>query len=115
MLTTKAVSIPTTTVKQPEPTTTVKSETTSAETATTKKPETEDANEVKVAPAPGSHHIVGGILLPIFIVLAFVCGVFAIRKYDLIERAHGFIRHRQQETRYNGLMENDFDDDPLLI
>lgn len=77
-------------------------------------PET-DKNDVKVLPAPEPHHILGGILLPIFIVLGFIGAVFAVRKYDLIERAHGFIRNRNQQARYNGLMENDFDDDPLLI
>lgn len=87
---------------------------TSTTTTTTLKPEA-DTSEVKVAPAPEPHHILGGILLPIFIVLGFIGAVFAIRKYDLIERAHGFIRNRNQQGRYNGLMENDFDDDPLLI
>lgn len=87
---------------------------TSTAPPTTKKTES-DKNDVKVAPAPQTHHILGGILLPMFIVLAFIAGVFAIRKYDLIERAHGYIRNRNQQTRYNGLMENDFDDDPLLI
>jgi type IV secretory pathway VirB10-like protein len=94
----------TTTTKAPAP----------ATTESTKKGES-DKNDVKVAPAPSSSHVFGGIFLPIFIVLAFIGGVFAIRKYDLIERAHGYIRNRNQQTRYNGLMENDFDDDPLLI
>lgn len=99
-----------------EPSTTATTTTTTATIPTTKKPEpTEDKNEPKIAPAPEAHHVLGGILLPIMIVLAFLGGVFAIRKYDLIERAHGFIRSRNQQTRYNGLMENDFDDDPLLI
>lgn len=83
-------------------------------TTTTKKPES-DKNDVKVAPAPEPHHVLGGILLPIFIVLAFIGAVFAIKKYDLIERAHGYVRSRNQQARYNGLMENDFDDDPVLI
>lgn len=83
-------------------------------TTATKEPES-DKNEVKIAPAPASHHLVGGILLPLMIVLAFLGAVIAIRKYDLIERAQGYVRGRNQATRYNGLMENDFDDDPLLI
>lgn len=114
---TKVAEVTTTTTKptaKTEPSTTTT--TTTATTPTTKKPEpTEDKNEPKIAPAPGAHHLLGGILLPIMVVLAFIGGVFAIRKYDLIERAHGFIRNRNQQTRYNGLMENDFDDDPLLI
>lgn len=98
--------------KPTEPATTPTSTTTT--TTTTKKPEA-DKSDVKVAPAPEPHHIFGGILLPIFIVLGFIGLVFAVRKYNLIERAHGYIRNRNQQTRYNGLMENDFDDDPLLI
>lgn len=100
----------TTTAAKPKPT----EATTTKATTSTKKPET-DKSDVKVSPAPEPHHILTGILLPIFIVLAFIGTVFTIRKYDLIERAHGYIRNRNQQTRYNGLMENDFDDDPLLI
>jgi cobalamin biosynthesis Mg chelatase CobN len=102
--TTTSSSTTTTTTKAPAP----------ATTEPTKKGES-DKSDVKVAPAPSSSHVFGGIFLPIFIVLAFIGAVFAVRKYDLIERAHGFIRNRNQQTRYNGLMENDFDDDPLLI
>jgi hypothetical protein len=62
-------------------------------------------------------HFMSGFGLPLLIVVAFICTVFAIRKYDLFERAHNYIRNRgtqQPQTRYDGL-ENDFDDDPLLI
>lgn len=119
----KATDVPTTSSPTSKPATkptakpdSTESPTTKAATTTTKHPES-DKNEVKIAPAPAGHHLVGGILLPIMIVLAFIGAVFAIRKYDLIERAHGYIRGRgNQATRgYNGLMENDFDDDPLLI
>jgi hypothetical protein len=62
-----------------------------------------------------AHHIFGGIVLPIMIVLSFFGIVFAVRKYDLIERSQNYIRNRRHpQTRYDGL-ENDFDDDPLLI
>lgn len=112
--------LPSTTTTKAEEKAPVKTKTEPAEhpttttSSTTKKPES-DKNDVKVAPAPESSHLLGGIFLPVLIVLAFIAGVFAIRKYDLIERAHGYIRNRNQQTRYNGLMENDFDDDPLLI
>lgn len=122
---TKVSTVVATTTLKPEASTTAKAKPTEAaatttaaptstSTTTTKKPES-DKNDVKVAPAPEPHHVLGGILLPIFIVLAFIGAVFAIKKYDLIERAHGYIRNRNQQARYNGLMENDFDDDPLLI
>jgi hypothetical protein len=73
-------------------------------------------DDIKIAPAPGGHHILGGIFIPTFLVLGFICGAFAIRKYDLIGKARELIRSRNQQQRYNGLMENEFDDDdPLLI
>lgn len=62
-------------------------------------------------------HFMSGFGLPLLIVVAFICTVFAVRKYDLLERAQNYIRNRgtqQPQTRYDGL-ENDFDDDPLLI
>lgn len=94
------------------PTTTAAPKTTAAPAEkTTAKPE----DDVKVVPAAKPHHILGGIFLPMFIVLGFIGAVFAIKKYDLIERAHGYIRGRNQRERYSGLNENDFDDDPLLI
>lgn len=97
---------------KPEPTESPTKEDTKSET---KNSESDKQNDVKIAPAPESHHLIGGILLPIVMVLAFIGVVFAVRKYDLVGRAHGYVRGRNQATRYNGLMENDFDDDPLLI
>lgn len=74
--------------------------------------------DVKTAPnpAPASQHIWGGVFIPVIAVLGFIVGLFAVKKYNLIEKAHGYIRNRNQHQRYNGLMENEFDDDdPLLI
>lgn len=74
-----------------------------------------EQSEVKVAAVEiPHHHILGGIFLPIFIVLGFIAGVFVVKKYDLLDRAHRFIRNRDQ-NQYNGLMEADFDDDACLI
>jgi hypothetical protein len=74
--------------------------------------------EIKAIP-PQTHHILGGIIIPIMIVFAFIGVVYGIRKYDVLERAQNYIRNRRtggqtHQTRYDGL-ENDFDDDPLLI
>lgn len=75
-----------------------------------------EKNEVMIKPAPGQGHFWSGILIPLTIVAAFMGGVFMIRKYDLLDRAYNRIRNRNTPVqRYNGLMENDFDDDPLLI
>ncbi|XP_070508753.1 uncharacterized protein [Chironomus tepperi] len=76
-------------------------------------------SEENKAVTPQTHHILGGIIIPIMIVFAFVGVVYGIRKYDMLERAQNYIRNRRSggqthQTRYDGL-ENDFDDDPLLI
>jgi hypothetical protein len=81
--------------------------------------EKSDSNsEEKKEPIPEPRKgFFGLIFVPVMIVLAFIGAVFAVRKYDLIERTHSYIRNRsaqQHQTRYDGL-ENDFDDDPLLI
>lgn len=110
-ISTSPTKLATKTTSKSDPT--IESQTTKPELTNAKNAEP-DKNEVKIDPVP-SHHLLGGILLPIMIVLAFISAVFAIRKYSLIDRAHGYIRGRNQATRYNGLMENDFDDDPLLI
>jgi len=118
---TKATEVPTAAPASPKPTPkpTTKPKPTESPTTEENKEETKnsdsDKSDVKIAPAPESHHLIGGILLPIVMVLAFIGVVFAVKKYDLVDRAHGYVRGRNQATRYNGLMENDFDDDPLLI
>jgi hypothetical protein len=86
-------------------------------TSTTEKPSSNSEEKKEPIPEPRKGFF-GMILVPVMIVLAFIGAVFAVRKYDLIERAHSYIRNRggaqQHQTRYDGL-ENDFDDDPLLI
>lgn len=107
MTTTTTIKPIVTSTKQPEVTTVINNN--------NKKPSVID-DEVKIQPAVGSHHVFGGILLPILIVFAFIASAFAIKKYDLIDKAHGFIRQRYHHSQYDGIiMENDFDDDPLLI
>lgn len=64
---------------------------------------------------PGAQHIFGGIMVPIFLVAAFIGSIFAARKYDLIDRARAFLRNRRYNSQYNDvIMENDFDDPPLI-
>lgn len=111
-----------TTAKSPAPveTTTAttqapKAPTTTTSTAKPSPAKPTESDEVTKAPVEPSHFF-SGILIPLLIVSAFIGAVFAIRKYDLIDRAYNRIRHRNTPTQhYNGLMENDFDDDPLLI
>ena len=64
---------------------------------------------------PGAQHIFGGIMIPIFVVAAFIGTIFAARKYDLIDRTRAFLRNRRYNSQYNDvIMENDFDDPPLI-
>lgn len=80
----------------------------------------QQSDDVKaITTTPQTHHILGGIIIPIMIVFAFIGVVYGIRKYDVLERTQNYIRNRRSggqahQTRYDGL-ENDFDDDPLLI
>lgn len=105
----------TTTTTKPIVTSTKQPEVTTVINNNNKKPSVID-DEVKIQPAVGGHHLFGGILLPILIVFAFIASAFAIKKYDIIDKAHGFIRQRYHHSQYDGIiMENDFDDDPLLI
>lgn len=70
---------------------------------------------VKVEPTVESHHILGGIVFPVLLVAFFVVGVICFKKYDVMDRVNNMIRRRSSMNHYNGLRENDFDDDPLLI
>lgn len=134
----RTVTTTTTTTKKPETLKTTSAPspqvtTKKVELATTTKPLNESSNnssksnnnnndkqpeQQKQVDAP-THHMFGGIVLPVMIVLAFIGAVYGIRKYDVLERAQNYIRNRRNggqphQTRYDGL-ENDFDDDPLLI
>ena len=74
-------------------------------------PATENPTKKKIAP----EHIFGGILLPIFLVALFLGSVFAARKYDLFDRIRAFVRNRRYNSQYEDvIMENDFDDPPLI-
>jgi len=81
--------------------------------APTKAPEPEVIKE-PVAPEP--HHLLGGIMIPLFVVLAFIGAVFAVKRYDLIERSQDWIRERGiRRNRHNYTNHFDEFDDPLLI
>ena len=112
-------TVETTTTTLKAPSSTAKSEPSTAKPDAKKQDESTEApktDDIKIAPVPTHHHILGGIFIPTFLVLGFICGAFAIKKYNLIEKAHELIRNRNHQQRYNGLMENEFDDDdPLLI
>lgn len=76
---------------------------------------TNDGVQSKPLIQPESHHFFAGIMLPLFVVFAFIGAVYAVRKYDLIERAQDYVHARTARHRTN--YSNDFDefDDPLLI
>lgn len=106
---------PQVTTKKIEPTTKASNESPKNSKNNDKQPEEQKQEKIETP----THHMLGGIVLPVMIVLAFIGAVYGIRRYDILERAQNYIRNRRNgsqphQTRYDGL-ENDFDDDPLLI
>lgn len=85
-----------------------------------KKPNTTETDDVKKIPEPQPHHILGGIAIPIFLVILIVGSVFAVKKYDLIERARDVMRNRRYHANYEtvgntAVFDADDDDDPPLL
>lgn len=96
------------------------------------------SNNPAISPVPEpKRSLFATLLVPVMIVLAFIGAIFAVRRFNVVDRAHTYIRNRRGQqhqvcqfinlfgddlaclilklqTRYDGL-ENDFDDDPLLI
>lgn len=74
-----------------------------------------EVHQSLIYPKAESHHFFAGIMLPLLVVFAFIGSVYAVRKYDLIERARDYVHERTARHRAN--YGNDFDefDDPLLI
>lgn len=56
---------------------------------------TEKQNPSKEEIKPPQKSFFGLLLVPVMVVLAFIGTVFAVRKYDLLDRAHTYIRNRR--------------------
>ncbi len=72
-------------------------------------------NSFRKAEEPGSHHVFGGIFIPIFIVIVIFGSIFAVKKYDLIERGRDYFRGRHYRSNYEDILTMEDDDDPPLI
>uniref|UniRef100_A0A1B0CVX1 Uncharacterized protein n=2 Tax=Lutzomyia longipalpis TaxID=7200 RepID=A0A1B0CVX1_LUTLO len=77
-----------------------------------------DAVQVLLHRPPSTHHIVGGILIPIFVVLIIVGVVYGTVRYRVAQRireavmSRFFVRHRP--SYQDVMMGTDFDDPPLI-
>jgi hypothetical protein len=60
-------------------------------------------------------HLLGGILLPILLVLTFIGLIFLSIKFEIHQKCIHFFNNRAPPTYQNVSMNNDLDDDPLLI
>ncbi|XP_059614160.1 uncharacterized protein LOC132260201 isoform X2 [Phlebotomus argentipes] len=91
-----------------------------AEYCVQRRPGTAKADTVQVIlrRPPSSHHIVGGILIPILVVLIIVGVVYGTVRYRVAQRireavvSRFFVRHRP--SYQDVMMGTDFDDPPLI-
>jgi hypothetical protein len=60
-------------------------------------------------------HLIGGIVLPIFIVCTFLGLVFVFMKLEIYQKCHDLLLLFRPRSYQNVSVNNDLDDDPLLI
>lgn len=67
-------------------------------------------------PLPGTHHIIAGILIPIFFVFVVIGTVFVYKKLHITHRVRNIRRTRRNRPFYEDVMlgNNDNDDPPLI-
>ncbi|XP_055379926.1 uncharacterized protein LOC129611039 [Condylostylus longicornis] len=62
------------------------------------------------------HHIVGGILIPLFIVLLVIGAAYGLKRLEIIRRIREFqMRRRRQRPFYEDVMMSHENDEPPLI
>lgn len=73
-------------------------------------------HEVLVRPLPGAHHVIGGILIPIFFVLIAVGVVYVVKNLHIRQRVRNIRMTRRNRPFYEDVMlgNNDNDDPPLI-
>ena len=69
--------------------------------------------QAKLTPV-GSHHIIGGILIPIFIVLIVIGAAYGVKRLEIIRRIREFRMRRRRQPFYEDVMMNQDNDDPPL-
>lgn len=63
---------------------------------------------------PSSHHIIGGILFPLLIVMIF-CGLYIIvKRLNVVKRVRDYYSRRQRPFYEDVIMGHDMDDPPLI-
>lgn len=77
-------------------------------------PSDESGNSAR--PLPGTHHIIAGILIPIFFVFIVIGSVFVYKKLHITHRVRNIRRTRRNRPFYEDVMlgNNDNDDPPLI-
>lgn len=77
-------------------------------------PSDDSGNSAK--PLPGTHHIIAGILIPIFFVFIVIGSVFVYKKLHITHRVRNIRRTRRNRPFYEDVMlgNNDNDDPPLI-
>lgn len=79
-------------------------------------PPTKESEKLKVHPLPGAHHVIGGILIPIFFVLAAVGVIYGVRHLHIRQRMQNIRMSRRNRPFYEDVMlgTNEHDDPPLI-
>lgn len=79
-------------------------------------PDDKTSDGPKIHPLPGAHHVIGGILIPIFFVVVAIGVVYGIRRLHLQQRVRSIRLSRRNRPFYEDVMLGNHDnDDPPLI
>lgn len=76
----------------------------------------ESRQTLKGRPLPGAHHVLGGILIPIFFVLVVVGAIYGVRHLHIRQRMRNIRMSRRNRPFYEDVMlsTNEHDDPPLI-
>lgn len=71
---------------------------------------------LKIQPLPGAHHVIGGILIPIFFVLIALGAIYGVRRLHIQQRMRNIRMTRRNRPFYEDVMlgSNEHDDPPLI-
>lgn len=77
---------------------------------------TTDSGVLKIRPLPGAHHVIGGILIPIFFVFVAVGAIYGVRRLHIRQRMRNIRMTRRNRPFYEDVMLSTHEnDDPPLI
>lgn len=71
---------------------------------------------LKIQPLPGAHHVIGGILIPIFFVMIALGAIYGVRRLHIQQRVRNIRMTRRNRPFYEDVMlgSNEHDDPPLI-